>query len=277
MKIPLIDLKASYSPIKHQLLESFETILSSMNLMFGPNVRAFEREFAEFCEVEHGIGVSSGTEALSVALRALGIGPGDEVIVPSHTFFASVEAIVHVGATPVMVDIEPDNMTMDVDRIPPAVTPATKAIMPVHLYGHPVDMDRILEIAAEENLRVIEDCAQAHGARYKGRRCGSMGDAAGFSFYFTKNLGAYGEAGFVTTRDAGVAEEIRRLRHHGHVSKFEHAVIGYNLRMDELQAAVLRLKLPQLEEKNACRRAVAHKYDERFADAGLRLVRPRPD
>ena len=277
MRVPLVDLRATLEPIKAQLFEQFESILDGMQLFLGPNVEAFEGEFARYCEVPHGIGVSSGTDALSVALRALGIGPGDEVIAPSHTFFATIEAIMHVGATPVLVDIEPGTFTIDPQQIGPALAAASRAIMPVHLYGQPADMDPILEIARTHGLRVIEDCAQAHGARYKGRRCGSMGDAAGFSFYFTKNLGAFGEAGFVTTPDADLADAVRRLRHHGHASKFEHACVGYNLRIDELQAAVLRLKLPRLKANNQRRAAIARRYDELFADTEVDVLSRRPD
>jgi len=277
MKVPLVDLRATLAPIKDEFFEHFEAILNGMNLFLGPNVQEFETEFVQFCEVEYGIGVSNGTDALSVALRALGIGRGDEVILPSHTFFASIGAVVHTGATPVLVDIERETMTIDPDKIPAAVTDHTRAIMPVHLYGHPAEMDTILEIAREHKLYVVEDCAQAHGARYKGRRCGSMGDAAGFSFYFTKNLGAYGEGGFVTTRHADVAERVRQFRHQGHVSKFEHGRIGYNLRMDEIQALVLRLKLRYLEENNRRRVAIAGRYDQLLANTGIKLLRPRPD
>jgi len=277
MKVPLVDLRASLTPIKEQLFVQFDVILEGMNLFLGPNVQAFEREFSDFCEVDHGIGVSNGTDALFVALKALEIGPGDEVIVPSHTFFATIEAVIHAGATPVMVDIEPRTMTIDPAKIDEALTPQTKAIIPVHLYGHPADMDPILEIAGEHHLRVIEDSAQAHGARYKGKRCGSMGDAAAFSFYFTKNLGAYGEGGFVTTRHAEVAELVRNYRHHGQVTKYEHARIGYNLRLDEMQAAVLRLKLGHLEVNNRRRVEIARRYDELLADTGALVLRPRSD
>ncbi len=185
--------------------------------------------------------------------------------------------MIHTGATPVMVDVEPDNLGMDPEAVRAALTAATRAIVPVHLYGHPVDMDAILGIAREGGLRVIEDAAQAHGARDRGRRCGSLGDLGAFSFYFTKNLGAYGEAGFVTAREDSLAEQVRLLRHHGHVSKFEHALPGYNFRMDELQAAVLRLKLPRLEENNRRRRAIAARYDAALGGTGLRILRPRAE
>jgi dTDP-4-amino-4,6-dideoxygalactose transaminase len=275
--IPLVDLRASFLPIRDDVLREFGAVLDRMQLLLGENVQAFEREFAAYCDVEHGVGVSSGTDALAAALVACGIGPGDEVIAPSHTFFATIEAIVHAGATPVMVDVEPERLTIDVGAVRSALTPLTKAIVPVHLYGHPADMDPIVDIARERRLRVIEDAAQAHGARYKGRRCGSIGDVGCFSFYFTKNLGAFGEGGFVTTRDAGVAEHVQLLRHHGHVSKAEHAVVGHNLRLDELQAAVLRIKLRGLDAANARRREVAARYRAVFEGTPVRQLNARAD
>jgi dTDP-4-amino-4,6-dideoxygalactose transaminase len=199
------------------------------------------------------------------------------VIVPSLTFFATIEAVIHVGAVPVMVDVEPETLTLDPGAAAAAVTRATRAMIPVHLYGHPADMDPLLDLARAHRLVVIEDVAQAHGARYRGRRCGSLGEAGSFSFYVTKNLGAFGEGGFVTTRDAAIAERLRLLRHHGHLSKFEHGIVGYNLRLDELQAAVLRLKLPRLEAGNARRRVLAARYRERFRGSPVRCVGTRPD
>ncbi len=276
MEVPLVDLKASLEPIRDELFKGFEQVLEGMNLFLGENVQRFEEEFTTFCEAEHGIAVSNGTDAIFAALSALGIGPGDEVIVPSHTFFASVEAVVHTGATPVLADIDPETMTLAPASVAEAIGPATRAILPVHLNGHPADMDPILELAREHDAFVVEDCAQAHGARYKGRRCGTMGDAAAFSFYFTKNLGAFGEGGFVLAGNEDVAEAVRELRHHGHVSKFEHGRIGYNLRPDELQAVVLRLKLRHLEENNRQRAAVAERYAERL-DGLVRLPGRRED
>ncbi len=277
MRVPLVDLRASYLPIREELLADFDRILDGMDLLLGANVRAFEEEFAAYCSVEHGVGVSSGTDALSAALRACDVGPGDEVIAPALTFFATIEAIIHVGATPVLVDVEPETLTLDPNEVRAAVTPATRAIVPVHLYGHPADMDPILAIARDRDLRVIEDAAQAHGARYKGRRCGSLGDAGCFSFYFTKNLGAFGEGGFVATADRERAERVRRLRHHGQTSKFVHEIVGYNMRLDELQAAVLRLKLRRLTGGNERRRAIAARYRSLFAGHPVQLLEPRPD
>jgi len=264
MKVPLVDLRASLEPIRAELLAGFGQILDGMNLFLAEHVQRFEQEFTAFCEAEHGVAVANGTDAIFVALEALGVGAGDEVIVPSHTFFATIAAVVHTGATPVLVDIEPETMTIDPRRVAEAVSPKTRAIVPVHLNGHPADMDPILALARARGLFVVEDCAQAHGARYKGRRCGSLGDAAAFSFYFTKNLGAFGECGFVTLKDANVAEIVRQLRHHGHTSKFEHGRVGYNLRPDELQALVLRLKLRDLEANNQRRAAVARRYAEQL-------------
>ena len=274
--VPLVDLRAAWLPVRDEVFRGFARVLDGMDLLLGPEVRAFEAEFADYLGAEHGIGVSSGTDALQVALRACGVGPGDEVIVPSHTFFATVEAVLHAGGTPVFVDVEPETLTLDVRAIPAALSPATRAIVPVHLYGHPADMDPILEIARERGLRVVEDAAQAHGARYRGRRCGSLGDAGCFSFYVTKNLGALGEGGFVATQDAGVAERVRLLRHHGHVSKFEHALAGHNFRLDELQAVVLRARLRRLDAANARRRELAARYRAHLGDEAVRPLAVRP-
>ncbi len=277
MKIPLVDLKATLPPIRDRLFEEFGAILDGMNLFLGANVQAFEREFADYCGSVHGIGVSSGTDALQAALLACGVGPGDEVVAPALTFFATIEAILHTGATPVLVDVEPGTLTMGPEAFAGVLTPDTKAIVPVHLYGHPADMDALHALARPRKIFVIEDCAQAHGARYKGARAGSLGDLGCFSFYFTKNLGAYGEGGFVTTGSAALAERVRLLRHHGHESKFSHARAGFNWRLDELQAAVVRLKLPALDAGNARRREIAARYAEGLAGTGVRLLEPRGD
>ena len=277
LSVPLVDLRAGYLPIREKLLSAFDGILSDMRLFLGPQNQAFEQEFASYCQVEHGISVASGTAALHAALKACRIGLGDEVIAPSHTFFATIESIVNVGATPVMVDVEPGSLTIDTNEVRAAVTPRTKAILPVHVYGQSADMDPILDLAHDRDLYVIEDASQAHGATYKGRKCGSMGDLGCFSFYFTKNLGAFGEGGFVATSSGELAERVRMLRHHGHASKFEHAAVGDNLRMDELQAAVLRLKLPRLDEFNGARCRVAEQYSARFKGRGIELLSIRPD
>jgi dTDP-4-amino-4,6-dideoxygalactose transaminase len=275
VKIPLVDLRASIEPIREEVLAAFATVLDGMELLLGENVQAFEREFAAFCEVPGAVGVSSGTDALYAALRACEVGAGDEVVVPALTFFATIEAVIHAGATPVMVDVDPETLTLDPGAVRDAISDRTRAIVPVHLYGVPVEMGPILALAAERGLRVVEDAAQAHGARDAGRRCGSYGDAAAFSFYFTKNLGALGEAGIVTSGDAEICKRIRLLRHHGHSSKFRHELVGHNLRLDELQAAVLRIKLRRLDEAVARRRMLARRYDAHFQGSPVALLRPR--
>jgi dTDP-4-amino-4,6-dideoxygalactose transaminase len=272
MKVPLVDLRATYLPIRQQLRESFDAIFEKMGLFLGENVQAFESEFTAYCQANFGLGCSNGTDALTLALRAFDFEAGFEAIIPSHTFFATVESVVHAGGVPVMVDVDPKTYTMDPDRTAAAITRKTAVIVPVHLYGQPADMDPILRTARDHGLKVIEDAAQAHGARYKGRPAGGLADAAAFSFYYTKNLGAFGEAGFVTAADEGVFERMKLLRHHGHSTKFDHTLIGYNMRIDELQAAVLRAKLPGLDANNTRRRAVARRYDEAFAD--LDVVTP---
>ena len=276
-EIPLVDLRAALEPVRDQVFDEFGRVLDRMGLFLGENVRAFEEEFASYCEVEHGVGVSSGTDALRAALEALDVGPDDEVIVPSHTFWASIETILQLGAVPVLVDVEPDTLTIDPDQVEAHLSSRTRAIVVVHLYGHPANMDPILDLARRQSLRVIEDAAQAHGARYRTRRCGSMGDVGCFSFYFTKNLGALGEAGFVTTRDPEIAQRVRQIRDHGRTSKFEHGTLGHNLRLDELQAAVLRIKLPRLEEGNARRRAIAALYGDRLSETSVELCSLRPE
>ena len=276
MQVPLVDLRAAFAPVKQQVFRDFEAILDGMQLFQGPHIRALEEEFASYCGAAHGLGVSNGTDALFAALVAAGVGAGDEVIAPAHTFFATIEAIVHANAVPVLVDVEPGALTLDPDAVREAVTEKTRAIVPVHLYGQAADMDPLLEIAREHGLRVVEDAAQAHGAGYHGRRCGNLGDVASFSFYFTKNLGGVGEGGIVTTSDPEIARQVDLLRHHGHVSKFEHEIIGYNLRLDELQAAVLRAKLPHLDANNAARRAHAARYDALFEGSPARVPVVRP-
>jgi dTDP-4-amino-4,6-dideoxygalactose transaminase len=232
-----------------------------MQLFLGENMRALEKEFAEFCGVSHGIGVSDGTAALHMILRAMGIGPGDEVITVSHTFIATVEAIVLAGGTPVFVDVDPHTFLMDPNLVEAKVTKRTRAILPVHLYGQTADMDPILDIARKHGLRVIEDACQAHGAEYKGRRAGGLGDAAAFSFYYSKNLGAYGEGGFITTNDDELGRRMRMIRDHGSGERYHHDLIGLNGRLDEIQAVVLRVKLPHLNEWNTLRRQHAAQYN----------------
>jgi dTDP-4-amino-4,6-dideoxygalactose transaminase len=269
--VPLVDLYAQYEPLRDEIFSAWDAALKSMRLFLGPNVQAFEQEFADYCGVSSAVGASDGTTALHLALRGAGIGPGDEVITVSHTFIATAEAILLAGAKPVFVDVCPDTYLMDVSQIEAKITPKTKAILPVHLYGQCVDMDPLLEIAKKHNLVVIEDACQAHGATYKGRKAGSMGDAAGFSFYFTKNLGAYGEAGMVTTNTQEIARQVRMIRDHGSEKRYYHEMLGWNGRLDELQAAALRIKLKHLDEWNEQRRSNAAYYQQGLQETGVML------
>jgi dTDP-4-amino-4,6-dideoxygalactose transaminase len=264
MHIPLVDLQAQYQPIKREILSAIEGVLENMQLFLGPQSQAFEHEFAEFCGCQYGVGLSSGTDALTLALRACNIEAGDEVITVANTFIATVEAIALVGASPVFVDIDPHTYTMDWRKLDQVLTARTKAIIPVHLYGHPVDMQPVLDFARLHGLRVIEDASQAHGATYKRQRVGSMGDIGCFSLYFSKNLGAYGEAGICVTNDARLAETLRKLRDHGSLVRYRHEMLGVNARMDEMQAAVLQVKLRYLEQWNAARVAHAKFYTEQL-------------
>ena len=266
MNVPFVDLKMQYAPLKEQILAGISKSLDGMQLFLGENVQSLEKEFAGFCGVEYGIGVSDGTSALHLLLRALDIGPGDEVITVSHTFIATTEAILLCGAKPVFVDIDPETCLMDVSKIEKMITPQTRAILPVHLYGQTVDMDAIMEIAHRYGLRVIEDACQAHGAENKGRKAGSMGDGGAFSFYFSKNLGGYGEGGFVTTNNPEIARKVRMLRDHGSGIRYHHDMPGLNARLDELQAVALRVKLPHLADWHNLRRAHAQRYNELLKD-----------
>jgi dTDP-4-amino-4,6-dideoxygalactose transaminase len=272
MAIPLVDLHKQYAPLKDQVLGEIEHVLEGMHLFLGDNVRDLEREFARYSGAVHGIGVSDGTAALTIILRALGIGPGDEVITVAHTFFATAEAIVLTGARPVFVDIDPVSYLMDPAQVECLITARTKAILPVHLYGQTVEMEAIWNIARRYGLKVIEDACQAHGAEYHGRKAGSLGDAAAFSFYYSKNLGAFGEGGFISTNDDELARNARMVRDHGSERRYYHDVIGFNGRLDEIQAAVLRTKLPHLDEYNARRRAHAARYNQCLA--GTPVVTP---
>jgi dTDP-4-amino-4,6-dideoxygalactose transaminase len=264
--LPLADLRAQYQPLREEILTAIDGVLDSLQLFLGKNVQDFEAEFAEYCGVRHAVGVGSGTEALHLALLACGVGPGDEVITVSHTFIATVEAICLTGAAPVMVDIDPDTYTIDVSQIEGKVTSKTRAIVPVHLYGQCADMDPILDIAEKHSLAVVEDACQAHGAEYKKKRTGSLGDVGCFSFYPSKNLGAYGEAGICVTNDPQIARRLRMLRDHGSEDKYHHSVMGVNARLDEIQAAILRVKLKRLDEWNEARRKNASLYNELLAD-----------
>jgi dTDP-4-amino-4,6-dideoxygalactose transaminase len=272
MTIPLVNLKAQYAPLKDEIISGIEHVFDGMQLFLGENVQALEKEFAQFCGVEYGVGVSDGTSALHIILRAMGIGPGDEVITVSHTFIATAEAILLAGARPVFVDIDPKAYLMDVSQVEAKITPQTKAILPVHLYGQIADMDTILELASKYHLRVIEDACQAHGAEYKGRKAGSLGDAAAFSFYYSKNLGAYGEGGFISTRDADLYRRIRMIRDHGSERRYYHDLVGMNARLDEIQAVVLRAKLHHLNEWNQKRRSHADLYNKLLQ--GMPVITP---
>jgi len=277
IQIPLVDLKAQYATIRDEVLPAIEDVLEGMQLTIGPNVRAFDEEFAAFCGTKHSIGVGSGTDALQLVIRALGVTNGDEVITVSHTFFATVEAILYANARPVLVDIDEKTLNISLEAIAAAITPRTKVIMPVHLYGRTVDMKPILALARERNIQVIEDACQAHGATLDvGGRAGSTGAAGCFSFYCSKNLGAYGEAGAITTNDDRLAAELRSLREHGQSTRYYHPIVGYNARLDEIQAAILRIKLRRLEGWNARRLAIAKHYDQVLADT--EIIRPEiPD
>lgn len=270
--IPFLDLKAINVAHEAELKLAFERVLQSGWYVLGQEVRAFESEFADFCETSHAIGVSNGLDALHLILRAYGIGEGDEVIVPSNTYIATWLAVTYCGATP--VPVEPVAATYNIDplSIEAAITPRTRAIIAVHLYGQPVEMEAIMAIAEQHGLKVIEDAAQAHGATYKGRRVGSLGHAAGFSFYPGKNLGALGDAGAVTTNDADLADRVRVLLNYGSRIKYQNEVQGFNCRLDELQAALLRVKLPHLDAETDRRREIAAQYQ--LGLAGTQLVLP---
>ena len=267
--IPFVDLKAQYASIKTEVNAAIQGVLDSCQFTLGSEVAAFEQEFSAYCKSSHGIGVNTGTSALHLSLLAANIGPGDEVITVPFTFVATVSAICYTGAKPVFVDIDPRSFTIDVAAIEAAITERTKAIIPVHLYGQPADMDPLLEIAKRRGLVVIEDACQAHGAEYKGRRAGSMGDLGCFSFYPGKNLGAYGEGGMVVTGNADYARTIRMLRDWGAERKYQHVLKGYNYRLEGIQGAVLRVKLRHLEAWTEARRAAAARYDRLLAGSGV--------
>ncbi|MEJ5336112.1 MAG: DegT/DnrJ/EryC1/StrS family aminotransferase [Thermus sp.] len=264
-RIPILDLTPEVEELWDDLMAAITRVLRSGQFILGPEVEAFEREVAEYLGVEHAIGVNSGTDALVIGLRALGIGPGDEVITTPFSFFATAEAISLVGATPVFVDIDPKTFNLNPDLIAAAITPRTKAILPVHLYGRPAEMDPILDLAEAHGLKVLEDCAQAFGATYRGKKVGTLGHAGAFSFFPSKNLGAYGDGGLLVTNDDGVAGLARMLRAHGSKRKYYNEMVGYNSRLDALQAAILRVKLPHVDRWNEKRRQVAERYNQLLA------------
>jgi len=275
-KIPFIDIVAQHDDLLPEILEAWERILRNGMFAGGPEVAAFEDEFASYLGCSETVGTGSGTSALRLALQALGIRPGDEVITVPHTFIATTEAITQAGGRPVFVDVEPHTGTMDPARVEAAITDRTKVLLPVHLYGQSADMNPLLELARKHGLKVLEDAAQSHGSRYHGRRTGTLGDAAAFSFYPGKNLGACGEAGAVATDDAQVARRIRMLRDHGQSEKYVHQVEGTNARMDGLQGAALRIKLRRLDGWNALRSAVARRYTARLRDSPAQVPEPAP-
>lgn len=277
MKIPFLDLKAPYDELKDEMDAAYHRVLDSGWYILGTEVASFEREFAEYCGVKYCIGVGNGLEALHLILRACGIGVGDEVIVPANTYIATWLAVTYCGAKVVPVEPVLATYNIDPDRIEAAITPRTKAILPVHLYGQPADLDPILTLAHKHGLRVVEDAAQAHGARYKGKRIGSHGDAVAWSFYPGKNLGAIGDGGAVTTNDPALADRIRVLRNYGSRTKYHNEVVGFNSRLDELQAALLRVKLTRLDEWNERRRQVAAHYIQKLSDQHKLILPFVPD
>ena len=269
MNVPWIDLSIQHRELRAEINQAINNILDRCDFILGQDVSKFEEEFAAYCGTKFAVGVDSGLSAIELSLRAFGVGPDDEVIVPTHTFTATAAAVTFAGATPVFVDADPITWDIDVSKIEEAITPQTKAIVPVHLYGLPVEMDEILRIAKAHNLVVVEDACQAHGAKYKGKRTGSLGDAGAFSFYPTKNLGACGDAGIVTTDNPDVAEAVRALRNCGQRAKNVHELSPFNHRLDSFQAAILRIKLPHLDEWVEARRHVAALYNKLLADSDL--------
>lgn len=266
MSVPFVDLKAQYESIKDDIDQAIASVINETNFIGGERIKSFEKDFAQFVGTRHCIGVANGTDAIEIALKALGIGEGDEVIVPALTWMSTAGAVNGVGAEPIFVDVLEDERTINPGLIENKITPKTKAIIPVHLYGLPVRMDEIMILAKKHNLKVIEDCAQAHGAEIKGRRVGTIGDIATFSFYPGKNLGAYGDAGAITTDDAKLMETCRMLANHGQLSKHDHQIIGRNSRLDTLQAAILQAKLPHLDDWTNARIQVADWYNKKLKD-----------
>ena len=271
MKVPVLDLKSEYAELREEILAALDRVCQKAQFVLGEEVEEFEKEFADYCGTRHCVALSTGTAALHVGLLALGVQADDEVITTPNTFLASVEAISYCGARPVLVDIDPTTANIDPKLLERAITPRTRAILPVHLYGRPAKMDEIREVAEKHNLQVLEDAAQAHGARYRGRRAGHLGQAGAFSFYPTKNLGAYGEGGALTTDDDRVATFARAARSHGQTARYEHEFVGYNYRMPGFQGAVLRIKLRRLYQWTARRQEIAREYRRALASARLEL------
>jgi dTDP-4-amino-4,6-dideoxygalactose transaminase len=270
--VPLLDLPAAYAPLRDELLAAVTRVCDSQRFILGPELRALEEELAAYLDVPHAVGVSSGTDAVLMALMALGVGPGDEVVTTTYSFFATIGAIVRLGASPVLVDIDPGTFNLDPDATVAAIGPRTRAVIPVHLFGQSAELAPVLAAAARAGAAVVEDAAQAIGARYRDRPVGGWGTIGCFSFFPSKNIGAFGDAGLVTTRDAEVAHRLRLLRGHGMEPRYHHALVGGNFRLDELQAAVLRVKLPHLADWSAARRRNAGRYRSYFAEEGLDQV-----
>lgn len=276
MKVPYFDLKTQYLELREEILPALDRVCQGASFILGEEVELFEREFAEYCDASYCVALNSGTSALHLALLSLGVGAGDEVITTANTFIATAEAISYTGAQPVFLDIDPATANLDPNLVEAAITSRTKAILPVHLYGRPADLDPILQMAARHGLPVIEDACQAHGAQYRGKRVGSLGRAAAFSFYPGKNLGAYGEGGALVTNDPHIAEFARVMRDHGQSQRYFHDFVGYNYRMDGFQGAVLRIKLKHLERWTAKRRELAELYRDLLSGAPLTLPQDDP-
>lgn len=272
MNIPMVDLKAQYQILKDEIDTAMLEALAATQFILGPNVQAFEKEAADHLGVKHAIGVASGTDALHLALAAAGIGPGDEVITTPFTFIATAEAISYVGATPVFVDIDPKTFNIDLNQVRDAITGNTKAVIPVHIFGQPVDMNTLTALCEEKGLIIVEDCAQSFGAHIDNKMTGSFGAFGAFSFFPSKNLGCFGDGGLITTDDDERANELKVLRNHGSRERYHHNVIGYNSRLDELQAVILRIKLKHIDSYNQNRRRVAHRYSEALAETGIQVA-----
>jgi len=276
MHVPFLDLKSQHMAVHEEIQNRLERVMRSAQFILGEEMETFEKEFADYCMARHCVSLASGSDALFLTLKAFNIGPGDEVITVPNTFIATVFSILRTGATPVLVDIDPATYTIDVSKIEQALNRNTKAIIPVHLFGQPADMDSIIKIARPYNIKVIEDAAQSHGAEYKGRKAGSLGDAAAFSFYPAKNLGCYGEGGAVVTNDTELSIRLKKFRNQGQSEKNLHEEFGYNSRLDSMQAAILRVHLKYLDERNALRREHAHYYNTLLSNDGI-VVPYEPD
>ena len=272
MNIPMVNLKSQYLALKQEIDNALLEALSTTQFILGPNVQAFEQEAADYLGVKHAIGVASGTDALHLALVAAGIGEGDEVITTPFTFIATAEAISYVGATPVFVDIDPSTFNIDLNEVEQAITDKTRAVLPVHLFGQPVDMEALVKLCDDRGLMIIEDCAQSFGAHINNKMTGSFGAFGAFSFFPSKNLGCFGDGGLITTNEEQHANELKVLRNHGSRERYHHNIIGYNSRLDELQAVILRIKLQHIDEYNQNRRRVAHRYSSNLADTDIQTA-----